>query len=225
VLAAAADPTADSRDSLATLFNTYWPAVYAFIRRSVHDRDQAQDLTQAFFAAMLEKNYLGDADPERGRFRTFLLSSVKHFVANERDKARALKRGGGNALLPIDAVDADAWYLPEAVEPRTPESLFERRWALSLLEQVMAKLRVEFAGKGKQEYFDRLSPLLSGDPPANRYDALAEELGASPGALRVGIHRMRRRYGDLLRAQIAETVSTPAEIDEELRFLLSALRL
>jgi RNA polymerase sigma-70 factor (ECF subfamily) len=204
----------------------YWQPVYAFVRRKGYDRDQAQDLTQAFFATMLEKNYLGDADRERGRFRTFLLTAVKHFLANEWDQAHALKRGGGQAPVPIDPVEAEAWFVPAVSErlPDTPEALFERRWALSLLEQVMTKLRAEFAAEGKAEYFDRLQPLLSGDPEAIRYDALAAEIGSSPGALRVAVHRMRRRYRDLLRTEIAETVSTPADIDEEIRFLLRALR-
>ena len=140
------------------------------------------------------------------------------------DKAHALKRGGGQIAVPIDPIEAEAWYVPEAIDERTPESLFERSWALSLLGQVMAKLREEFAGMGKSEYFDKLSTLLNGDPAASPYEALAGELGASPGALRVAVHRMRRRYRDLLRAEIAETVSTPAEIDEEIRFLMSALR-
>jgi DNA-directed RNA polymerase specialized sigma24 family protein len=224
VLAAVANPTRDSRASLASLCRIYWPPIYAFIRRNGHDRDQAEDLTQAFFAAMLEKNYLGDADRERGRFRTFLLTAVKHFLANEWDKAHALKRGGGQIAVPIDPTEAEAWYAPEAVEQRTPESLFERRWAISVLGQVMAKVRLEFAAMGKAEYFDRLSVLLANDPPANRYETLAVELGASPGALRVAVHRLRRRHRDLLRAEIAETVSTPAEIDDEIRFLLAALR-
>jgi RNA polymerase sigma-70 factor (ECF subfamily) len=126
--------------------------------------DQAQDLTQAFFVAMLDKNYLGDADRERGRFRTFLLSSVKHFLANEWDKAHALKRGGGLMAVPIGSTEAEGWYVREAAEQQTPESLFERRWALALLEHVMVKLRVEWAQTGKSEYFDKLSPLLDGDP-------------------------------------------------------------
>jgi DNA-directed RNA polymerase specialized sigma24 family protein len=224
VLAAGANPTPDSRLSLATLCKVYWTPIYAFIRRNGYDRDQAQDLTQAFFAAMLEKNYLGDADRERGRFRTFLLTAVKHFLANEWDKAHALKRGGGQVAVPIDPLEAEAWYAPEAVEPRTPESLFERRWALSVLGQVMGRLQLEFNAKGKAEYFDKLSTLLNGDPAADGYETMAAKLGTSPGALRVAVHRMRRRYRDLLRAEIAETVSTPAEIDDEIRFLLSALR-
>jgi RNA polymerase sigma factor (sigma-70 family) len=225
VLAAAADPSADSRTALASLCKIYWPPIYAFIRRNGYDRDQAQDFTQAFFAVLLEKNYLGDADPQRGRFRAFLLTAVKHFLANEWDRAHALKRGGSQIAVSIDPMQAESWYVPEAVDERTPESLFERRWALSLLEQVMVKLLVEFAGMGKAAYFDKLSHFLNGDPVANGYEALAAELGVSPGALRVAVHRIRRRYRELLRAEIAETVSTPAEIDEEIRFLLSALTL
>jgi len=224
VVAAAANPTPDSRASLAKICEAYWPPVYAFVRRIGYDRDQAQDLTQAFFATMLEKNYLGNANRERGRFRTFLLASVKHFLANEWDKEHALKRGGGQTAVPIDPLEAAEWYAPEAVEERTPESVFARRWALSLLANVMAKLRGEYDGMGKADYFDRLSPLLDGDPPAKGYGDLAGELGASSGALRVAVHRMRRRYRELLRAELAEMVSSPEEIDDEIRFLLAALR-
>jgi RNA polymerase sigma factor (sigma-70 family) len=220
----AAKPTISSRAALANLCKLYWPPIYAFIRRTGYDRDQAQDLTQAFFTALLEKNYLGDADRERGRFRTFLLVSVKHFLSNQRDRAHALKRGGGQMAVRIDSVEAEAWYVPEAVEQQTPESLFERRWAFSLLERAMVKLRVEFAGMGKARYFDKLSIFLNGEPAPDHYQALANEVGSSPGALRVAVHRMRRKYRDLLRDEIAETVSTPAEIDEEIRFLLSVLR-
>lgn len=223
MVAAAANPTPDSRASLATICKAYWPPVYAFVRRTGYDPDQAQDLTQAFFATMLEKNYLASADRERGRFRTFLLAAVKHFLANEWDKQHALKRGGGQTAIPIDPLEAEEWYAPEAVEERTPETLFARRWALSLLGRVMAKLRTEYAETSKADYFDKLS-LLLGDDPVKGYDALAAELGATPGALRVAIHRMRRRYRELLRSELAETVSTPEEIDEEIRFLLAALR-
>jgi len=223
VLAAAANPTPGSHASLAALCKVYWLPIYCFIRRNGYDKEEAEDLTQAFFTVMLEKNYLSDADRDRGRFRTFLLTVVKHFLANEWDKAHALKRGGG-MLIPIDSAEAEAWYAPEAVEHETPQSLFERRWAQSLLERVMAKLQAEFSVRGKAEYFDRLSPLLNGYPTAKGYEALAAELGASPGALRATVHRMRRRYRELLRAEIAETVSTPADIDDEIHFLLAAVR-
>jgi RNA polymerase sigma-70 factor (ECF subfamily) len=224
VLAAAANPTSDSRASLAALCKTYWPPIYAFIRRNGNDRDHAEDLTQAFIVTMLEKNYLAQANRDRGRFRTFLLAAIKHFLANEWDKAHALKRRGGESVIPIDSMEAEAWYGPDGVEPRTPEAVYERRWALSLLGNVMAKLRIEFVALGKPEHFDRLSPLLNRESGADRYDTLAAELGASAGALRVAVHRMRRRYRDLLRAEIAETVSTPEEVDDEIRFLLSAVR-
>jgi RNA polymerase sigma-70 factor (ECF subfamily) len=205
------------------LCKVYWQPIYAFVRRNGYDRDQAEDLTQGFFVAMLEKNYVGDDDRQRGRFRTFLLAAVKHFLANEWDKTHALKRGGGATVVPINPREAEEWYVPEAVDQRTPESLFERRWALSLLEHVMGTLRVEFAGMGKAEHFDKLSLVLDGEPAANRYEGLAAELGASAGALRVAVHRMRNRYRELLRAEIADTVSTPEEIDEEIHFLLSVL--
>jgi RNA polymerase sigma-70 factor (ECF subfamily) len=224
VLAAGAHSTSDSRASLAALCKTYWPPIYAFIRRNGYDRDHAEDLTQAFFVTLLEKNYLAQADRERGRFRTFLLAAIKHFLANEWDKAHALKRGGGTPVVPIASGEAETWYAPDPVDPRTPEALFERRWALSLLEHVMTKLRIEFAAKDKSEYFDRLSELLNREPDADRYQKLAAELGASAGALRAAVHRMRRRYRDLLRAEIAETVATPEDVDDEIRFLLSAVR-
>ena len=223
VVAAAANPP-DSRSSLAAICKTYWPPVYAFVRRAGYDPDHAEDLTQGFFATMLEKNYLGDADRERGRFRTFLLAAVKHFLANEWDKQQALKRGGGQAAVSIDPVEAEEWYAPEAVEARTPETLFARAWAFSLLGQVMTKLRAEYAALGKVDYFDKLAQLLDGDPAATGYEALASELGATSGALRVSVHRMRRRYRELLRAELAESVSTTEQINEEIRFLLAALR-
>lgn len=223
VVAAAANPTGESAKALSDLCSIYWRPVYTFVRRSGYDQDQAQDLTQGFFAVLLEKHYLRDADQSRGRFRSFLLTAVKHFLANEWDRAHALKRGGAQCPISIDAVEAEAWRQPVAVDRSTPESLFERHWAESLLDQVMIKLSAEFASKGKAELFDRLKIFLTGDSAAANYEALAEELGTTAGALRIAVHRMRRSYRDLLRAEIAETVSTPEEIDGELQFLVSAL--
>ena len=223
VLAAAGQPSTQAHGALAKLCQTYWRPVYSFVRRTGYQPDQAQDLAQGFFLVLLEKKYLGDADRQRGRFRSFLLTSVKHFLANERDRAHALKRGGGQMPVSIDVLDAERWYASATVELTTPETLFERRWALSLLGQVMAKLRVEFAGMGKAKHFEKMSAFLNGNPEAAGYEGLAAELGMSAGALRVAIHRMRRKYRNILRAEIAETVSTPEEIDEEIRFLLSAL--
>jgi DNA-directed RNA polymerase specialized sigma24 family protein len=224
VVAAGVEPTADSRRALATLCQIYWHPVYAFIRRKGFERDQAQDLTQSFFLVLLEKNSLRAANQERGRFRSFLLTSVKHFLSNQRDRARAAKRGGGQVALSLDPVEAESWYLPRgAVDNVTPERLFEHRWALSLLEQVMAKLRAEFAHRGKAEHFDRLSPFLQGDSNEVRYETLAAEMGIAAGALRTSVHRMRRKYRALVRAEIALTVSGPEEIDDEIRFLLTTL--
>jgi len=223
VLAAAGQPSTQGHAALAKLCQTYWHPVYSFVRRSGHPPDQAQDLTQGFFTVLLEKNYVGDADPQRGRFRAFLLTSVKHFLANERDRAHARKRGGGLTPVSIDVMAAEGWYAPAAVELTTPESLFERRWALSLLEQAMAKLRAEFAGIGKAKQFEKMFSFLNCDPEGARYERLAAELGMSAGALRVAVHRMRQKYRRILRAEIAETVSLPEEIDDEIRFLLSAL--
>ncbi len=223
VLAAAINPTTESNTALATLCQTYWNPVYAFIRRSGYDPDQSQDLTQGFFALVLEKNYLGEADRERGRFRSFLLTAVKHFLANEWDRANALKRGGGQVSVSIDSVEAGTWYAPAAVEEATPESIFERGWALSLLENVMAKLRAEFVAAEKAGQFDSLALFLNRESDDARYDTIAAEMGVSAGALRMSVHRMRRKYRDLLRAEIAQTVSTVAEIDDEIRFLMQVL--
>jgi DNA-directed RNA polymerase specialized sigma24 family protein len=225
VRAAADKPTVDSREALAALCQRYWHPVYAFVRRHGYDREQSQDLTQGFFAVLIEKNYLLDTDRERGKFRSFLLAAVKHFLANEWDRVNALKRGGGQVPVSIDLVEAEDWQASAVVEHATPESLFERRWALSLLENVMVKLRSEFADEGKTEEFARLSAFLNRDSESARYETVAEEMGVSAGALRMAVHRMRRRYRRLLRAEIAETLPGPEaeEIDDELRYILSVL--
>jgi DNA-directed RNA polymerase specialized sigma24 family protein len=220
---AAGNPTPDSREALAALCQKYWHPVYAFIRRRGYDRAESEDLTQGFFALLIEKNYLLDADSKRGRFRSFLLGAVQHFLANEWDRANAVKRGGGQSAVSIDVVEAEEWHALPTVEKATPESLYERRWALSLLENVASKLRKEFADAGKAGEFDKLSMFLNKDSRPSRYDALAEEMGTSAGALRMSVYRMRQRYRSLLRAEIAESVSEPVEIDEELRFLSSIL--
>jgi len=223
VQAAAVNPTEDSGEALATLCQAYWRPVYVFIRRHGHDREQAEDLTQEFFTHLLEKNYLIAANPERGRFRSFLLIAVKHFLANQWDREHASKRGGSQTRISIDSVEAENWYLPAVVDEVTPESLFERRWALSLLEHVMSRLRAEFETAGKAEEFEKLSMFLNRDSEDVRYKQLAEEMGLSVGALRMAVHRLRRSYRRLLREEIAQTVSEPEQTDEELRFLLATL--
>jgi RNA polymerase sigma-70 factor (ECF subfamily) len=223
VRTAAGDSTAESREALGALCQKYWHPVYAFIRSRGYEREQSRDLTQGFFALLIEKNYLLDADPERGRFRFFLLAAVKHFLANEWDRANTLKRGGGQAPVSIDLTEADAWQTQAAMDRATPETIYARRWALSLLEHVMLKLRAEFEDAGKANEFDRLSVFLNRESESARYQTLAEEMGTSAGALRMSVHRMRQRYRSLLRAEIAESVCRPEEVDEELRFLLSIL--
>ena len=223
VRAAAVNPTAESRQALATLCQTYWPPVYAFVRRNGYDREQSQDLTQGFFTQLLEKRFLIDADQQRGKVRSFLLTAVKHFLANEWDREHAMKRGGGRVPVSMDLVEAERWYEPSVIAEGTPESLFERRWALSLLERTLARLRAEFVAAGKTDQFDRLSPFLNKDSGDKRYEELSGQLGVSAGALRMSVHRMRRRYRDLLREEISQTVSTTDEIDDEIRFLLSTL--
>ena len=223
VLAAGDEPTPDSERALASLCQIYWRPVYAFVRKRGYDHEQAQDLVQGFFTGVVEKRTLRRANPERGRFRSYLLTSVKNYLANERDRTSAQKRGGGGIAIPIDPIEAESWYAPEAIEDTTPEYLYQRRWALALLERVLDRLRDEAQAAGKSDQFDRLAELLVGDAPDSPYEALARELGTSAGALRVAVHRLRRRYRDLLRAEIAETVSSPEEVDDEIRFLFSSL--
>lgn len=223
VLAAGNRSSPQSASALATLCETCWYSLYEYVRRSGHDADDARDLTQALFARLLEKNDLAAADPERGRFRSFLLASLKHFLANEWDRARAEKRGGGRAVLSIDFGTAEQRYRAEPSHDLTPEKIFERRWALVLLENVLARLHDESAQAGKTDSFDRLKCFLTGEQPALTYGQLAAELNTSEGALKVAVHRLRRRYRELLRAEIEETVADPEEIDQEIRDLFSAL--
>jgi RNA polymerase sigma-70 factor (ECF subfamily) len=220
---AAVVPTAGSRQALADLCQAYWTPIYAFIRRNGHTPEQSQDLTQAFFTEFLDKNYLKSADRSRGRFRSFLLSAVKHFLSHQRDRALALKRGGGQMHLPIDADEAEIWYVPTAVDNLTPETLFERRWALSVLERVVAKLRSGFEQTHPSVDFNRLMTFLNRDSGNDGYDAWAAETGISAGSLRTIVYRLRKKYRDLLRAEIAETVVNPDEIEDEIRFLRSVL--
>src|SRR6187399_2395449 len=223
IRAAGHHPSTGATEALGVLCQRYWQPVYAFIRRSGHDRSAAEDLTQGFFALLIEKQYLLDADPARGRFRSFLLAATRHYLSNERDRAQAQKRGGSHAPISIDVAEVEAWHELAAVELETPESLYERRWALSVLKHVMATLHEEFAAAGKAEEFDRLSGLLVRDSDATSYESLAEPLGVSAGALRMSVHRLRRRYRAILRAEIAMLVSSPDEVDEELRALRAIL--
>lgn len=223
VLAAGREKDVRSEQALATLCELYWYPVYAFIRRQGRSADEAGDLTQAFFTRVLEKSYLRDADPERGRFRSFLLGCLRHFLSNEADRARAIKRGGGQTPLAFEIDTAEGRYLLEPRDEMTPDKIFDRRWALTLLDRALTQLRDEYATKGKQRLFDELKGFLTGDSAGVPYATAARTLEVSEGAVKVDVHRLRRRFRDLLTAQIAETVLDPRDVDDEIRHLLKAV--
>jgi RNA polymerase sigma factor (sigma-70 family) len=219
------DSSHESRQALATLCRLYWYPLYAFVRREGHNPDEAQDLTQAFFARLLEKKYLKDYEASRGRFRSFLLASLKHFLSNERDRASAQKRGGGATALSLDAViqSGERRYSLEPRSELTPDKIFERQWALTVLDRVISRLQAEFAESGKGAQFERMKPLLAGDESRIPYAELASELNTTEGALKTAIHRLRRRYREILRDEIAQTVGHADEVQEEIRYLVSVL--
>jgi RNA polymerase sigma factor (sigma-70 family) len=213
-----ADSTA--RIALAELCQSYWFPLYAFVRRRGYLAGDAQDLTQAFFAHLLEKEALGRTAPEKGRFRTFLLAALKNFLANEWDKTRALKRGGGLEIISLDWNGAESQYRLEPCHQLTPEKLFDRRWALTLLDRVLNALHLEYDRDGNAELFEELKLGLAGG--GKRYAAIAARLGRTEAAVKVAAHRLRQRYRDRLRAEIAETVGD-GHVDEEVRYLLTVL--
>src|SRR5262245_5014248 len=213
VLAARDGSSAHAEKALAELCQTYWYPLYAYVRRRGNDPTEAEDLTQAFFARLLEKNYIGSVTPGVGRFRSFLLTSLKHFLANEWARAQTTKRGGGKIICSLDDHDPEARYQFEPVENVTPETLFEQRWALTVLERVLARLRQEFVATEKAELFDQLKIFISTDEPGCSYAEVAARTGLKEGTAKVAVHRLRRRYGELLRAEIGNTVSEPAEVE------------
>jgi DNA-directed RNA polymerase specialized sigma24 family protein len=223
VLQAVDSGSPEAARALAELCGAYWYPIYAFVRRKGHAPHDAQDLTQEFFARLIEKNSVGSADRSKGRFRSFLLGALEHFLAKEWRDARRLKRGGGRALLSLDEESAEARYRLEPADPATPERLFERRWALTLLEHSLERLGHECAAEGKGRLFEAVKGLLAGERTPGGYPVLARELGMSEGALMTAVHRLRKRYGNLLRDEIARTVSGPDEIEAELRQLFAAL--
>src|SRR5262245_51712694 len=221
VVAAGNPHQKEARPALVSLCENYWYPLYAYLRRRGHPADQAQDLTQEFFIRVLQGRYLDRAAPENGRFRAFLLTSLKFFVADEEDRNRAQKRGGG-ALLPLEFSSGEERYQREPAHDETPERIFERRWALAVLDRVVEKLRDEFVRHGRPEHFERLKVFLLGHSDAP-YAALARDMNTSEGALKVAIHPLRKRYRELFRQEIADTVADPAEVESELRFLAAAL--
>jgi len=224
VLAAGGDTSArGAREALTALCETYWYPLYAFLRSRGHSAADAEDITQAFFARLLEKHTLRHADPARGRFRSFLLSSVTHFATNEHDREAAKKRGGGVPALSLEFEDAEGRFQREPATDETPERVFDRRWALTLLDCVLVRLRTEMIQANKGTQFDGLKTYLMGDQPQLSYAQNASALGMSEGAIRVAVHRLRKRYRELVRDEIMQTVSSPEEIDGELKHLWSSV--
>jgi RNA polymerase sigma-70 factor (ECF subfamily) len=223
VLAAGQGASADAQEALAALCQTYWYPLYAYVRRKGHQPDDAQDLTQEFFARLLERHYLQSADPERGRFRSFLLTAFKRFLSKERDRARTKRLGGGIRLLPLDFEAGERRYTLEPPHEVTAERIYEQRWALTLLDRVFVRLRDEFDQAGKQKQFNYLKVYLTGEAGKPSYQEAAAELGMTEGAVKVAVHRLRRRYRDSVREEIAQTVAGLEDVDEELRHLFAAL--
>lgn len=223
VLSAKGESSTQVKESLAKLCHAYWYPLYAYVRRQGHSAHDAQDLTQEFFVRLLGKDYLAAVDRSKGRFRSFLLAAMKHFLANEWDKAQAQKRGGGQVFVALDAASAETRYALEPVDNASPERIFERRWALTLLDQVLARLRGEFTAAGKKTLFESLKGALTGSRDSLPYAELGAKLGMSEGAVKVAVHRLRTRYRELLREEIASTVASDADVEDELRHLFKLL--
>jgi len=223
VLSAGRNDTTRARAALAQLCKTYWYPLYAYVRQRGHSAHDAQDLTQEFFARLLEKNSLGRVTRGRGKFRSFLLAAMNHFLADEWKRARAQKRGGGHRAISLDAHDAETRFEREAVDKVTPERLYEQNWALALLDTVYHRLRREYETGGRGHLFDTLKFSLTGSRSAMPYADLAKWLGLTESAVKVAVHRLRQRYRELLREEVAQTVASPGEVEEELRGLFRAL--
>jgi RNA polymerase sigma factor (sigma-70 family) len=224
VAAAGGKESQEARAALGVLCQAYWYPLYAYARRRLASAEDAQDVTQEFFARLLEKDYLHAADPRRGKFRSFLLSAFQHFMAKEYARATAQKRGGHRRLLSLEFQEGEQRYRHEPADPATPEKLFERRWALTLLEQALARLRIEFTNAGKERLFEAIKGTLTGDGVGEPYDRIGRDLGLSEPAVKTAAHRLRRRYQELLRVEVAQTVTSPDEVEDELRDLFAAVR-
>ena len=223
VLAAGEPNSTQAAQALEKLCRTYWYPIYAYLRRRGCGEPDAQDLTQGFFAQLLERRSIQAVEREKGKFRSFLLASLNYYVADERDRANAQKRGGGREALSLDVQEAEQRYRLEPADERSPEKIFELRWAMTLLDQVLTRLAAEFSAAGKPELFNRLKPYLVEGSGEKTYAETARERGMTEEALKKAVQRMRRRYHQLFREEIAQTVASPAEVDEELRHLCAVL--
>jgi RNA polymerase sigma-70 factor (ECF subfamily) len=223
VLAAGQSSAPGAQEALEKLCRAYWYPLYVYVRRQGQTPHDAQDLTQEFFARLLEKKYLRLADPDRGKFRAFLLKSLKHFLVNEWEKARTQKRGSGQSFIHLDTDIAESRYAAEPLQALTLDQAYEKRWAVTLIEAVLARLRESYAATGRLPVFETLKAFIWGEPTTLSYADVAAQLGLTEGAVKVAVHRLRGRYRELLRAEIAETVATPGEVDEELQHLIAVL--
>jgi RNA polymerase sigma-70 factor (ECF subfamily) len=220
----ARDPSSPlATEALEKLCRTYWYPLYIYVRRQGEDDESAKDLTQGFFARLLEKNYLAQVQRERGKFRSFLLAALKHFLADEWDKVRAQKRGGGQPIISLDDTMSEDRYRLEPVDAMDAEKLFERRWALTLLEQARVRVREEYVKAGKAELYDHLNAFDSGDNNAPSYAQVAAELALTESAVKSAVFRMRRRCRELVREEVANTVESPAQVDAEIRYLITVI--
>jgi len=222
VLAATGKDTPEATAALERLCRTYWYPLYAYVRREGHSPLDAQDLTQEFFARLLARNSLVRVGPQKGKFRSFLLAAMRHFLADQWDRSHAGKRGGGTEVLSLDAQDAEERYRFEPVDRLDAEKIYERRWAMTLVEQALARLREESAAAGKTELFERLARFVAGESDLTWGEAAAE-LGLSEGAMKAAVHRLRERYRVMLRDEIGHTVADPAELEEEVRYLVRVI--
>ncbi len=223
VLAAGEAASPQATDALGKLCRLCWYPLYVYVRRRGYSVEDAQDLTQQFFEHVLQKGTLSRADATRGRFRTFLLGSLRNFLTNEWKRNRRAKRGGGVPLLSLDAENAEHRYTNEPATTLTPEHAYERRWAMTLLEQVLANLQQEYARAGNSPLFDELSDLLWGRDVTVSYAGIGERLGMTEGAVRAAMHRLRQRYRERLRAEVAHTLADVGDVDEELRYLIAVV--
>ena len=223
MLAARDGHETQSKEALEKLCRTYWRPLYTFIRRNGYNLEDAQDLTQEFFSRLVSREYLRRLQDQRGKFRSFLLTFVKHFLSDERDKAEAQKRGGGKTFVSLDETYAEENQLLEGADQLNPDQHFERRWAETLLQAALQRLQEEYVAGGKAALFDRLKDLQPGERGALSYAQVAEELGMSEAAIKSAAHRLRQRHRELVRQEIAQTVTDPGEIDEEIRYLLAVL--
>jgi RNA polymerase sigma factor (sigma-70 family) len=221
VIAAGSRSSPESREAIADLCKSYWYPLYAFVRRRGHDAHAAEDIVQGFFTTLLEKDGLTAVDRSKGRFRSFLVAACSHFLANRLDYKRTLKRGGRTVIVPIDRLEAEDRYGREPVDEVTPDRLFDRRWATTLLDQVLARLEAEMASAGKSDHFEILRPALVGSPEKLSYARAGELLGCSEGAARGAVHRLRARYRALLREEVARTLEDSSTIDDEIRDLFA----